>query len=96
MDKDNLGIQRFFSRPTNERIESVWSEVQQQMLTAFFLMIVGLLLAAVGFFGIILRLVRLAGFSVLVLAQHIGLVRHVDSEIARRHFPGNRRRTEVR
>lgn len=94
MDKDNPAMQRFFSKLTNERLDSVSGEAQQQLLTACILMIVGLLLTGVGILGILLRLARLTGFGMLTLAQHLGLVRHVDREMARRHFPGNRRRTE--
>ncbi len=96
MDKDNLGIQRIFNRFSDQRLESVRNEVLHQMLTAFIVMIVGLLLTAMGLVGIIVRLVRLTGFGVFVFAQHFGLARHVNLETERRHFPGNRRRPEFR
>jgi hypothetical protein len=96
MDKDNLGIQRIFNRFSDQRLESVRNEALHQMLSAFILMIVGLLLTAVGLVGIIVRLVRLAGFGVLTFAQHLGLARQVHFEMERRHFPGNRRKPKFR
>jgi len=96
MDKDNLVIQRIFNRVSDRRLESVRNEVLHQMLTAFIVMVVGLLLTAVGLVGIVVRLVRLAGFGVLRFAQQLGLARQVRFEMEHRHFPGNRRKPEFR
>lgn len=96
MDKDNLVMQRIFNRFGDQRLESDRNEVLHQMLTAFILMIVGFLLAGMGLVAIIVRLVRLTGFSVFIFAQRIGLARRVNCEIERRHSPGSRRRPEFR
>ncbi|HEY0894008.1 MAG TPA: hypothetical protein VGE32_13195 [Cellvibrio sp.] len=96
MDKDNLEIKRIFSRFSDEPLRSIQHEALHQMLTAFIVMIVGVLLTAVGLVGIIVRLVRLAGFGVLTFAQHLGLARHVNVELERRHFHCNRRKPEYR
>lgn len=96
MDKDNLVIQRIFNRFGDQRLESVRNEVLHQMLTAFIVMVVGLLLTAVGLVGVIVRLVRLAVCGALTFAQHMGVGRHVNREIEHRHFPGDRRKPEFR
>lgn len=96
MDKDNLGIQRIFSRFSDEPSRSVQHEALQQMLTAFIVMIVGVLLTAVGLVGITVRLMRLAVCGVSTFVQHIGLTKRVDHEVERRHFLGNRRKSEYR
>ncbi|HTF96643.1 MAG TPA: hypothetical protein VL995_10965 [Cellvibrio sp.] len=76
MDKDNLGIQKIFAHPaiknlTTEKRETIKGDIQQQILTAFFLMLVGIFLAFTGFIGLFFRLLRFAGFNMVSAAQSL-------------------------
>lgn len=76
MDKDNLGIQHFFAHPTiktltREKRDTINGDIQQQILTAFFLMLVGMFLAFTGFIGLFFRLLRFAGFNIVLAAQSL-------------------------
>ncbi|HSX85221.1 MAG TPA: hypothetical protein VLE50_07420 [Cellvibrio sp.] len=65
MGKDNLDIQRIVTNLTTDKLDAARDNVQQQMLTALCLMVVGLVLAVTGFVGVVLKLGHFARINIL-------------------------------
>jgi hypothetical protein len=77
MDKDDLRVGRIFNNITSDALETLRSEAQQQTLSALFLTVIGLILTLAGFVAVLIKLGRLTNYSILLIAQRIGVIRIV-------------------